>query len=47
VGFVDELPGFGPTRVTRLLAQSGVDLDGRAAGLGDLQRAKLVEGLDG
>ena len=40
------LPGFGPTRVTRLLAQSGVDLDGRAAGLGDLQRAKLVEGLD-
>jgi hypothetical protein len=38
--------GFGPTRVTRLLEQAGVDVDGRAAGLGDLQRAKLAEGLD-
>jgi hypothetical protein len=40
------LPGFGPTRVTRLLEQAGVDIDGRAAGLGDLQRTKLAEGLE-
>jgi hypothetical protein len=40
------LPGFGPTRVTKLLRQAGVDVGRRAAGLETPQRTALLEALD-
>jgi ribosomal protein S13 len=39
------LPGFGPTRVTTLMKNAGIDADGRAAELGEPQSAALLEAL--
>jgi len=39
------LPGFGPTRVTTLLKNVGIDANGRAAELAEPQSAALLEAL--
>lgn len=39
------LPGYGPTRVTTLLKDIGIDANGRAAELGEPQTAALLEAL--
>ncbi|WP_084794655.1 integration host factor, actinobacterial type [Actinokineospora bangkokensis] len=39
------VPGLGAVKVAALLEQAGIDPDRRAAGLGDRQRAALIEAL--
>ncbi|MGH3518197.1 MAG: integration host factor, actinobacterial type [Haloechinothrix sp.] len=39
------VPGLGAVKVAALLEQAGIDPDRRAAGLGDRQRAALLDAL--
>jgi hypothetical protein len=40
------VPGLGAVKVAALLEQTGIDPDRRAAGLGDRQRAALIDALN-
>ncbi|KAA2267026.1 integration host factor [Solihabitans fulvus] len=45
VQLLKALPGYGPAKVTALMEETGVDANRRAAGLGDKQRAALLDKL--
>jgi hypothetical protein len=40
------VPGLGAVKVAALLEQTGIDADRRAAGLGEKQRAALIDALN-
>jgi hypothetical protein len=40
------VPGLGAVKVAALLEQTGIDVDRRAAGLGEKQRAALIDALN-
>jgi DNA uptake protein ComE-like DNA-binding protein len=39
------LPGYGPAKATALLDEAGIDVNRRAAGLGERQREALIQAL--
>jgi hypothetical protein len=45
VQLLKALPGFGPSRATALMEQAGIAANRRVAGLGERQRAALLEAL--
>ncbi|MGH3430331.1 MAG: integration host factor, actinobacterial type [Mycobacteriales bacterium] len=45
VQLLKAMPGFGPSRATALMEQAGIAANRRVAGLGERQRAALLQAL--